>query len=107
MAEVARDPPPFFTGRIAGWSRRHRRLVLMAWLFIAVFTVGSCFTLASDDELEGQGTGESNDAFQLREERFGEAGDTVSETIVFEHPTLTVDDPEYRATVEGLLGELR
>ena len=107
MAEIARDPPPFFTGRIAGWSRRRRRLVLVAWLFIAVFTVGACFTLASDDELESEGTGESQEAFQLREERFGEAGDTVSETIVFEHPTLTVDDPEYRATVEGLLGELR
>ena len=107
MAEIARDPPPFFTGRIAGWSRRHRRLVLVAWLFIAVFTVGACFSLASDDELDSEGTGESADVFNLREERFGEAGDSVSETIVFEHPTLTVDDREYRATVEGLLGELR
>ena len=54
--------PRFFTGRIAAWSRRHRRLVLVGWLIIALLLVGSCFNIAADEDLDEEGTGDSAEA---------------------------------------------
>lgn len=98
---------PFFTGYIANWSRRHRRLVLLGWLLIIILLVGSCMA-GADEDFEEPGKGESAKAGQLLRDRFeGEDEGTESETLVFSHPTLTVDDPAYRETVQGLLGELK
>ena len=101
------DAPPFFTGRIAGWSRGHRRLVLVAWVLIALLTIGSCAAIGSDEDLDESGTGESGEAAELFDDRFDEDSLTASETIIFDHPTLTVDDPVYQQTVTDLLAELR
>ena len=101
------DAPPFFTGRIAGWSRRHRWLVLAAWVLIAIFTIGACVAIGPDEDLEESGTGESGEAAELFDDRFSEDSETRSETITFGHPTLTVADPVYQQTVTDLLAELR
>ena len=101
------DAPQFFTGRIADWSRGHRRLVLVAWLLIALLTIGSCVAIGPDEDLEDSGTGESGEAADLFDDRFDEDSLTASETIIFDHPTLTVDDPVYQQTVTDLLAELR
>ncbi|MFC1925585.1 MMPL family transporter [Chloroflexota bacterium] len=105
--DTSKKHRPFFTGYIAGWSRRHRRLVLLGWLLIAVLLIGTCVAGANED-FEEPGKGESAAAGQLLRDRFeGEDEGTESETLVFSHPTLTVDDPVYHETVEGLLGELK
>ncbi len=106
MEENRNADPRFFTGHIAAWSRRHRRLVLLGWLLIAVLLIGSCVGVGANEDLEESGKGESAEAAQVFEERFGEEESPLSEFIVFSHPTLTVDDPEYRETVEGLLRDL-
>ena len=80
------DAPQFFTGRIAGWSRGHRRLVVAAWVLIALFTIGSCVAIGPDEDLEESGTGESGEAADLFDDRFSEDSLTSSETITFDHP---------------------
>ena len=100
---------PFFTGHIAGWVRRHRRFAVVVWITIAVVTIGTCGALGANEDLSESGRGDSAAAFELLDERFetGSQEDAGSETIVFRHPTLTVDDPQYQAVVEGLLAGLR
>jgi RND superfamily putative drug exporter len=107
MNEVSGSEPRFFTGRIAGWARRHRRLVVVGWLIFALVTIGTCASVGPNEELGDPGKGESAEASILYQERFDVEEAALSETIVFSHPTLTVDDPEYRAKVEGLLGDLK
>ena len=106
MEENRKAGVTFFTGRIAGWVRRHRPLVLLGWLLIAILTIGACVSVGANEDFEYEGKGESAEAAQVFEERFDVEESPLSEFIVFSHPTLTVDDPEYRETVEGLLRDL-
>ena len=68
----------------------------------------ACFSVGANEDLEETLPGESGEALKLLQDRFdfGEGG-APTETIVFSHPTLAVDDPEYQSVVEGLLAELR
>ncbi len=50
--------------------------------------------------------GESGEAIRLLDERFGDGG-ASTEQLVFSHPSVEVDDPIYRSTVEQLVQELR
>ncbi|HSI97357.1 MAG TPA: MMPL family transporter, partial [Gaiellaceae bacterium] len=97
----------FFTARVGAWANRHRWLVLSLGL---VAFVGSIVVLAgvgANTDVEGGGTGDSGKAVALLEERFGTVEGAPTELVIFEHPTLTVDDPAYRETVSGLMSELR
>jgi RND superfamily putative drug exporter len=107
MNERSESEPRFFTGRISGWVRRHRRVVLVAWLIFAVVTIGTCTSVGPNEDLGEVGKGESAEASRLFQDRFEVEEAALSETIVFSHPTLTVDDAEYREKVEGLLGDLK
>ena len=108
MAATDQQYTPFFTGHIAAWVRRHRKLVLLGWLVIAVGLIGTCFTVGANEDLQESLPGESGEALKILQDRFdfGDDGGT-SETIVFSHPTLTVDSPEYEEVVQTLLGDLR
>jgi len=106
-ADTTTKYPQFFTGYIAGWCRRHRRLVLLGWLLIVVLLIGSC-SIGANEDLEETGKGESAEAGQLLRDRFeGMEEGSDSETIIFSHHTLTVDDLAYQEVVQGLLNELR
>jgi len=107
MQENQTAEPRFFTGGIAGWARRHRLMVLVGWLIFALLTVGTCASVGPNEELGEVGKGESAEASRLYGDRFDVEEAALSETVVFSHPTLTVDDNEYRQTVLGLLGDLR
>ena len=108
MAATDSQYTPFFTGHIAAWVRRHRKKVLLGWLVIAIVLIGACFSVGANEDLEETLPGESGKARELLQDRFdfGDEG-TVTETIVFSHPTLTVDEPVYEAVVQGLLRKLR
>ena len=96
-----------FTGRIARWSARHRWWVIAASVLIlitAMFISSTVETkLLDDNEL---GEGESGDAIRLLDERFDD-GASPTEQLVFSSPSLDVDAPAYRSTVEQLVQELR
>ena len=63
--------------------------------------------IGTNTDVEGGGKGDSGKALLLLEERFGTEESAPGELVIFDHATLTVDDPEYRDTVEGLMSELR
>ena len=115
MHHSATDRPNIsVTGRIAGWSARHRWWVIAASLlvmFLAVYIVVGVGTEIRDDD---EGVGESGRAVKLMDERFRsgpEPGEvripTRSERLIFSHPSLDVDDPLFRSTVDSTIRELR
>jgi uncharacterized membrane protein YdfJ with MMPL/SSD domain len=97
-----------FTSRIAMWSARHRKAIILAWVFIVVLGLGACSAVPADTDTEMSVPGEAGEALDLYQERFGleETGE-AQEFVVFSHPSLTVDDPAYEETVTGLMADLR
>ncbi|MCH8161329.1 MAG: MMPL family transporter [Chloroflexi bacterium] len=106
----AESPPAegeSFTVRLAMWSARHRKAVAIAWVLIVIAALAACSAVPANTDIELKAPGEAGEAFDLFQERFGEEEATPKEFVVFSHPSLTVDDPAYRETVEGLMAELR
>ncbi len=89
------------------WSARHRRAVILAWVFIVVLGLGACTVVPANTDIEIEAPGEAGKAFNLFQERFGVKEAQAQEFVVFSHPSLTVDDPEYEETVNGLMAHLR
>ena len=114
MTSQAPGGNPSLVAGIAMWCARRRRWVALAWMLIVVAAIATCSTVGTDTDIGQEAPGESGEARKLFEERFGIGNDdenarsgTSSEFLTFSHPTLTVDDSEYRAAVEGLIAELR
>ena len=95
------------TGRMALWSIRHRRRVLVAWLIVLVAGLIACNAVPANTDVEEEGTGESQEAANLFEERFNLEETQPTEFLVISHPTLTVDDVGFRAVVDDLLADVR
>ncbi len=96
-----------FTGRIASWSARHRWWVIAASVLVlvmAIFVSSAVETKLLDDSQLGEG--ESGRAMRLLDERF-DGGGAPTEQLVFSNPSLDVDNPVYRATVDQLVEEIR
>jgi RND superfamily putative drug exporter len=91
---------------MAAWSGRHRRAVVFVWALVVVVAMGSCSLVTADTNIELKGPGEALDGLELVRARFGTQQDIAREIVVFSHPSLTVDDPTYKDTVEGLMAKL-
>ena len=107
---MSENPPgegQSFTVRLAMWSARHRKPVAIAWVLIVIAALGACSTIGANTDISEAPPGEAGEAFDLFQERFGEDEDIPTEFVVFSHRSLTVDDPAYRETVEGLMTDLR
>ena len=92
-----------FTGRVAGWSARHRWIVVLgavALVVISFLLSGSIGVKTSDVS----GTGESAKGNRLIEDRFEQL--PSFESVVIKNPGLDVDDPAFRSTVEPLMEKL-
>lgn len=99
-----------FLYRLGRFSYRRRGIVLLAWLAAFVLAGVGASTLAGDtnDSFDIPGT-ESQEAFDLLEERFPEApdSDNSSARVVFAAPEgETLADPENRAIVDDIVTEL-
>jgi uncharacterized membrane protein YdfJ with MMPL/SSD domain len=92
---------------MAMWSARYRRAVVAAWVLIVVVGLGACTVVPANTDIEIEAPGEAGKAFDLFQERFGVKEAEAQEFVVFSHPSLTVDDPEYEQTVKGLMAHLR
>ena len=89
------------------WSAHHRKTVALGWLAIVILAIASCSAVKADTDIKQEAPGESGRAFNLYKERFGLESGGAQEIVVFSHPSLTVDDAEYRQTVQGLMERLR
>ena len=107
MSENAPAEAQSFTARISMWSARHRRPVVLAWFLVVIVALGACSVMEADTNVEEELPGETGEAIRLVGDRFGEEDISTTEFVVFSHPSLTVDDPAYQETVEGLMAELR
>lgn len=97
----------FFTARIGAWAARHRWLVFSAGVLVFLGSIGVLAGVGANTDVEGGGKGDFGKALALQEERFGTAARAPTELVIFEHPTLTVDDRSYQDTVVGLMTALR
>ena len=102
MNEAPETEAQSFTARIGMWSARHRRLVVLAWLGLIILSFGACSVIGADTDVELVPPGDAGEAMRLFDDRFGESERGETEFIVFSHPSLTVDDPAYEDTVQGL-----
>src|SRR3990172_11423460 len=93
--------------RIAMWSAHHRRTVALGWVVIVIIALAGCSAIKADTEIKPEAPGESGKAFNLFKERFGVEQGNAQEIVVFSHPSLAVNSPEYHDTVQGLMGRLR
>ena len=94
-----------FTGRISGWSARHKWPVLVG---VVVVLVGSfyLFSAVGVQTSEVMGAGDAQKAAELVEARFEEA-DPPSESVFFSNPDLDVGDAAFQETVESVVAELK
>jgi uncharacterized membrane protein YdfJ with MMPL/SSD domain len=99
-------PAPSFSARMARWSARHRRAMVIAWVLIVVVAMGTCVAVPADTDITLSGTGEALDALELIRARFGGQEQVPREIVVFSHPSLKVTDPAYEDEVKGLMTEL-
>jgi uncharacterized membrane protein YdfJ with MMPL/SSD domain len=91
-------------GRAAAWSASHRKLAIWGWIGFVVVAV-MFGNAVGKEEIHGADmfNGEAHDAEQALEQ----AGLRPNEELVIvQSETLTIDDPEFRATVEEAGDEL-
>ncbi len=100
------------TARVADWSASHRWWVVLAAVMTLVLA-GFASSTFETKELgsDGGGVGESQIAAELLEKRADKREESAgvedqTELLVISHTTLTADDPQFRARVEELTGEL-
>ncbi len=100
--------PSFSPQKLAGVSARHPWRTLLAWvvLLVAVMLLGNTFS----GPMTGEGGGftnavDSQVGADLIDTHFGEDART-RETIVVHSETYTVDDPEFKAAVDGTIANL-
>lgn len=96
--------------RLGRFAYRRRRFVLPAWLLLFVGAIFASSALAGEtqDSFEIPGT-ESQEAFDLLEERFPEQPDSENTfaRVVFAAPDgESITDPQNQEAVDGVVGEL-
>ena len=93
-----------FAARAAHWSAEHRKAAIFGWLaFVVVaFFIGQQIGPNQLTDLD-QFTGESKRA----EQALDDSGlRPISEVVLVQSDTLTLDDPEFQTTVEDVTGRL-
>ncbi len=104
-----------FTARIATWSARHRWWVLLASAIVIVLAVLALMAVGTETRDDEEGVGESGQGQRLLEERFRSSApsegeqraSTRNEGVIFSNPSLDVDDPLFRQTVETAMASIR
>ena len=97
---------PSLAARIAVWSARHRRRIVLAWLIVIIASAAACVLVPANTSVEGEAPGESGAALRLFKERFGDVQVPTQEIVVFSSPQYKVTDPIYKATVQALMAQL-
>ena len=97
---------PSFTARIALWSARHKRRIVLAWLVIVIAAIACTSLVKTNTDLQPTAPGEAGAALKLFQQRFGDAQVPTQEIVVFSSRKYKVTDPVYQATVQSLMAQL-
>jgi uncharacterized membrane protein YdfJ with MMPL/SSD domain len=103
-------PPPKpntrtnLTGRIGGWSARHRKTAIFGWLAFVVLAVvlGKAAGVTMIDE-NTSGVGESGRADRILDAGFERP---AAESVLIQSSTVSQDDPAFRAAVEDVVARV-
>ncbi|MBI2723418.1 MAG: MMPL family transporter, partial [Chloroflexi bacterium] len=101
------QPKLSFTGRIAGYSFRHKWYVLAAWVLLVVLSAAASAGIGdvlTSEQKDFSGS-ESATAKQLIDDRFGDR--PLVETLVIRSETQTADSPEFQAFVAQTAARLK
>ncbi len=103
-----------FTARIAGWSARHRWWVLAGSALVISLLVAAMILVGTELRDDDEGVGESGTAVRLMQERFRidptpdvPRVPSRTERLIFSSPSLDVEDPAFRSSVEDLSTKIR
>ena len=98
------EPPSGVAARAARWSSEHRKLAIWGWIVFVVIAV-MVGNAVGKDEIHGADafTGEAGDAEQVLYDAGMRPNDEV---VIVQSESLTIEDPEFRATVEQAVEEL-
>jgi uncharacterized membrane protein YdfJ with MMPL/SSD domain len=94
-------PPTNLTGRMGGWSARHRKTAIFGWLafVIVAFALGKAVGVTMIDE-NTSGVGESGRADRILDAGFERP---AAESVLVQSGTLSQDDPAFRAAVQDVV----
>ena len=97
---------PSIWSRLGGFSFRHRRPVLAAWIavFVATFMAVGTIGASSDSSFESPDS-ESAEGFDILAANFGSAGSFISGSVVFEADT-GIEDPAVTQVMNALFAEI-
>ena len=97
---------PSLWARLGGFSFRHRRPVLAAWVavFVATFMAVGAIGASSDSSFESPAS-ESAQGFEVLADNFGSAGSFISGSIVFEAEA-GIDDPAVARVMTAFFDEV-
>src|SRR5437016_6600968 len=84
------------TVRLALWSTRHRKTVIAAWFAFVIAVTLISGVVGPHPVKQSSLPGESGKAAALIDRAFP-VMPPANETIIFDNPNLTVDDPAYKA----------
>jgi uncharacterized membrane protein YdfJ with MMPL/SSD domain len=90
-----------FAHRVGTWSAHHWKTAVFGWLafVVATFAIGTAVAPKYLDATEAN-VGETRKADKIIEEGFPSKPDEQGEWVLIQHPTLTADDPAFKAVVE-------
>ena len=91
-------------GRAGSWSARHRRAAILGWLafVVAAIVLGAAIGTKHIAQ-DANGVGESARADKVLHDQFPQQ---ASEQVLVQSGTLTAKDPQFRATVQDVVGRL-
>ena len=93
--------PTNFAARMARWSAHHRKKAIFGWLALAVVLFAVSFVSPMKSIVfETSGPGESGRADAILYNDFKQP---AGEAVLIENPSLSADDPEFRAVVRSVI----
>ena len=98
---------PSLAARIAMWSARRRRWIVLAWVLIIVGALATSSMIPANTDLEQTAPGEAGAALKLFKARFGDVQVPTQEVVVFSSTKYKVTDPIYQNTVQALMAQLK
>jgi uncharacterized membrane protein YdfJ with MMPL/SSD domain len=96
--------------RLALRNANHERVVLGGLALVLIVAFAALSRVTANTNIKLTAPGDTGRASTLIDQRFGSDGKAAvpesQEVVVFSSPSLSVDDPSYRQTVEGLMQQL-
>ena len=102
-APPEREPtrPSNFAHRMGRWSAHHWKTAVFGWLAFVVASVliGNMVVTPKYLEATDANVGETKKADEIIEAGFPTKTDEMGEMVLIQHPTLTADDPAFKAVI--------